>query len=201
MNAPAPSLAPAGAPKDDGRAARDSRLATWLGAAAQGDTSAFEAFYDATAGHARTLARRMVHGGDIDDLLADAYFEAWRSVARFDPARGSAVTWLLTIIRSRALDLLRRHRAHPTADPAAVDPASGTDAGADPAERLWRLQAGSRLHRAMQQLTVAERWVLGLAYFRELSQSEIAECTGMPLGTVKSHLKRAQHKLRASLST
>jgi len=169
-----------------------------LAAAARGDNGAFERFYDATAGYARGLARQLLDAGEVDDLLADVYFEAWRHAARFDAARGSAVTWLLTLVRSRALDLLRRRSTQPSAG-GDVQPADEV-VDHDPAERLWQAQAGTRLQRALQLLTPAERWVLGLAYFRELTQAQIAGCTGMPLGTVKSHLQRAQTKLRAALA-
>jgi RNA polymerase sigma-70 factor, ECF subfamily len=203
MSAPAPAESAATPATDLARAARDARLAAWLAAAARGDCSAFEAFYDATVGHARAMARRVLRGIDTDDLLADVYFEAWRTATHFDPARGTAMSWLLTLVRSRSLDLLRHRTTHPSvagSDAAQADD-ERPDPGADPADRLWRQQAGSRLHGALQQLSAPERWVLGLAYFRELSHAEIAHCTGLPLGTVKSHLLRAQHKLRASLST
>ncbi len=189
------------APVDAARAERDARLAALLTASARGNTSAFEEFFDATAGYARALARRVLRSDDTDDLLADAFFEAWRAAARFDPARGSAVTWLLVIVRSRALDLLRQRATHPSV--------AGTDtslheladeSATDPSERLWQQQAGTRLHAALQLLTAAERWVLGLAYFRELTHAEIAARTCMPLGTVKSHITRAQTKLRNHLS-
>lgn len=200
-DAPPTALPPDGGARDT-RAARDARLATLLCAAAGGSAQAFEDFYDASAAHARALARRLLRGpqreADIEDLLADAYFEAWRLAARFDAARGSAVTWLLQIVRSRALDLLRRQAAHPTeplpdetADPATDD---------DPAARLWQQQAGTRLHAALLRLSAAERWALGLAYFRELSHAQIAAATGLPLGTVKSHIQRAQSKLRDALA-
>ena len=186
---------------DAARAARDARLAGLLSAAAAGDTTAFESFYDSSIAYARALARRMLSSADIDDLLADAYFEAWRNAARYDAQRGSAVTWLLTIVRSRALDLLRQRAAHPSVAGAEATTAdAATDPCEDPAELLWRQQAGTRLHAALQRLTPAERWVLGLAYFRELTHSEIATCTGLPLGTLKSHLLRAQTKLRAALN-
>jgi len=185
---------------DPQRAERDAWLASQLVAAAAGDGSAFETFYDATIGYARTLARRMLHGADTDDLLADAYFEVWRNAARFDAARGSAVTWLLTIVRSRSLDLLRHQAAHPSAATAADDETADPDA-IDPAERLWCRQAGSRLDAALRQLNATERWVLGLAYFRDMTHSEIAAATRLPLGTVKSSLQRAQAKLRSALAT
>lgn len=189
------------------RGERDQRLAAWLAAAAGGDHRAFESFYDATFAYARTVARRLLRDpAEVEDLLADAYFEAWRSLARFDSTRGSAVTWLLTVVRSRALDALRAAAARPdrAALAATADAMPGDDIHAapesDPAEQLWRRQSGTALHAALAALSAPERWVLGLAYLRELSHSEIARCTGMPLGTVKSHAQRAQNKLRALLS-
>lgn len=201
LTAPRPMFVPARRPTvapDAARLERDHALAQALAAAARGDNEAFETFYDATIGLARALARRLLDAADVEDLLADVYFEAWRQAARFDAARGSAVTWLLTRVRSRALDLLRRRATQPGVggDVAIAD----TPGGPDPADRLWQAQAGTRLHRALQVLTAPERWVLGLAYFRELTHAQIAGCTGMPLGTVKSHLQRAQTKLRAALA-
>jgi RNA polymerase sigma-70 factor (ECF subfamily) len=192
------ALPPDGAARD----ARDARLATLLAAAAGGSAQAFEDFYDASAAHARALARRLLRGpqreADIEDLLADAYFEAWRLAGRFDATRGSAVTWLLQIVRSRALDLLRRQAAHPT-EPLPDETAEPSDDD-DPATRLWQQQAGTRLQAALLRLSAPERWALGLAYFRELSHAQIAAATGLPLGTVKSHIQRAQSKLRQALA-
>jgi len=202
-------VAPAMSAAPPERSARDAVLAAHVAAAARGDGRAFEAFYDATFGYARTLARRVLRGASdaaLEDLLADAYFEAWRGAARFDPARGSAVSWLLTIVRSRAVDALRTAAAAPSvaagdalAGAAEPEPAD-TSADADPAERLWRVEAGSRLQAALGRLSPGERWVVALAYLREMSHAEIAGATGLPLGTVKSHALRARHKLRAVLA-
>lgn len=182
------------------RAERDAALAVLMQRVARGDAQAFAEVYDATIGYARALARRMVRPADLDDVLADAYFQAWREAPRFDAARGSAVTWLLTLVRSRALDLLRHQRAAPDGEPvpeglAAADERPGPDA------LLQGLQADHRLHAALATLTSAERWVIGLAYYREMSHSQIAAATGLPLGTVKSLILRAQHRLRDHLQS
>lgn len=181
----------------EARAARDAALATLVAGAARGNTGDFEAFYDRTVGHARALARRIVPADDVDDALADAYLDAWRHADRFDPSRGSAVTWLLTLVHSRAIDL-RRRRGPAGAVPVA-DADADADDGATPAERLWQVEAGQRLHAALSTLSAQERWVLGLAYFRDLAHGAIAETTGLPLGTVKSLLQRAHVKLRRQL--
>jgi RNA polymerase sigma-70 factor (ECF subfamily) len=204
----APAGAVAGTAATQPHAARDARLATLLGAAARGDSTAFEAFYDATYAYAHVLARRLLGGGDTDDLLADVFFEAWRKAAAFDAARGSAVTWLLTLVRSRALDLLRHRVVHPSVGGRGTDADREDEPGrreacapdTDPGDALWRREAGSRLHALVAALSPAERWALGLAYWQELSHAEIAHVTGWPLGTVKSHLLRAQRKLRQALS-
>lgn len=178
------------------RAARDAVLAGLVAAAAARDAQAFERFYDATIGHARALARRIVQGADLEDALADAYLDAWRLAPRFDPLRGSAVSWLLTIVHSRALDFLRRRP--PGADGGEPDDAPSAEPG--PGDRLWQREAGQRLDRALAALSGRERWVLGLAYFRDQPHAAIAEATGLPLGTVKSLILRAQGKLRQALA-
>lgn len=186
------------------RPPRDLELAEFLRAASEGNAGAFETFYDRTAGYANALARRMVRPDDLDDVLADAYFQAWREAVRFDPARGSAVTWLLTLVRSRALDLLRRQRALARVETLVETPEEASDATSalpGPDEVLAVARAGSRLHAALATLSVNERWVLGLVYFRDLTHAQIATCTGIPLGSVKSLLLRSQAKLRERLGT
>ena len=181
------------------RGERDAELVTLLQAAAAGNASAFERVYDLSVAHAHALARRIVPSADVEDVVADAYFQAWRDAGEFDAQRGSPVTWLLTIVRSRALDLLRRHRASP--EVAAADDADGHPAdSAGPPDLLDGVQAQCRLHRALAALSAQERWVLGLAYYREMSHREVSEATGLPLGSVKSLILRAQAKLRAVLA-
>lgn len=194
----------AAADGDDERRARDRQCSAWLAAAAAGDVRAFEAFHDATHPHARALARRIVPAADLDDVLADAYLQAWQQRTRYDPTRGTAVAWLLTIVRSRALDQWRRNDASPLQpaeraadredDPGVADPLPGPEALLELAER------GSRLHQCLATLSAQERWLLGLAFFRDLSHSQIALCTGLPLGTVKSVILRAQARLRERLA-
>jgi RNA polymerase sigma-70 factor (ECF subfamily) len=188
--------------RSDPTDAEEAQLAALLRAAAVGDARAFEQFYEATARRALGLVRRIAGDALAEDILADCYLQAWQQAGRFDAARGTPLAWLMTLARSRALDRLRqealRHgglRGAPEheADAEAADHLPGPDA------LLESVQASTRLHAALAALSPNERWVLGLAYFRDFTQGEIAALTGMPLGTVKSHLNRAQHKLRAAL--
>jgi RNA polymerase sigma-70 factor (ECF subfamily) len=179
------------------RRARDEHLALLLQRCAGGDALAFEAFYDASIVHARTLARRILRDAELDDVLSDAFFQAWRDCRRFDAARGSAMAWLLTIVRTRALDCLRQRQARgQPGDDEAADVLSDEPG---PPDLLARAQAGSRLQAALGQLSQQERWLLGLAYYRDHTHVQIAAATALPLGTVKSVLLRAQHKLRTLL--
>ena len=193
-NAPADPSEPAVDPQ---RRARDERLAELLQRSAGGDAQAFEAFYDASVVHARTLARRILRDAELDDVLADAFFQAWRDAGRFDAARGSAMAWLLTIVRTRALDLLRQRQVRGSGTD--TEPADVISDEPGPADLLAQAQAGTRLHAALDQLSQQERWLLGLAYYRDHTHVQIAAATALPLGTVKSVLLRAQHKLRALL--
>ena len=197
------SLAPAPTEQSEQceRSERDALFATQLIEAAAGNARSFERFYDATIGYARALARRMVKTPDLDDLLADAYLQVWREAARFDAARGSAISWLLTLVRSRALDLLRRQRALRAVETDGESPPDIATELPGPDELLSATQSGTVLHAALAQLSANERWVLGLAYYAELTHREICEQTGLPLGTVKSLILRAQGKLRERLAT
>ena len=184
--------------------ARDKELAALLQAAAAGDAHAFETFYSATVRSAMAVVRRIAGDAYTEDVLADCYFQAWRGAAQFDAARGSALAWLLTMARSRALDRLRSEnlRHGGVGGAPAFDADQAQQCGEPgPEQLLESVQANSRLHAALAQLSANERWVLGLAYFRDHSQSEIAQVTGLPLGTVKSLINRAQHKLRDTLQS
>lgn len=190
------------AARRDARHDADGRLAALLAASAQGDARAFEAFYTQTLGAASAVVRRVIGPNHLEDVLSDAYFQAWQQALRFDSDRGSALTWLLTICRSRALDRLRAEKIRH--DGQAGAPEFDAENLADeacpgPDALLESTQASSHLHAALAGLSANERWVLGLAYFRDLSHAEIASLTRLPLGTIKSLISRSQHKLREAL--
>lgn len=186
----------------DPRPARDAEHARLLEASARGNAAAFEALYRQTAPLVLASVRRLAGVQPfIEDVLADTFLQAWRDAARFEPARGSALTWLLTIARSRALDRLRIEvlRQGGLATRPGAPAESEAPPASDPQWILQQLQDKTRLHTLLDGLAPKERWVLSLAYFRDLTQAEIADQTGMPLGTVKSLMNRAQHKLRDAL--
>ncbi len=184
-------------------ASRDAQHAALIQAAAGGDARAFEQFYKTTASLVHAVVRRIVGPDHVEDVLSDSYFQAWQQANKFDAERASALTWLLTIARSRALDRVRVERLRHGGQMGAPEfdaNALNDDLAPGPDTLLNSLQTSHQLHAQVAQLSTNERWMIGLAFFRDLSQSEIATLTGLPLGTVKSLLTRSQHKLREALT-
>jgi RNA polymerase sigma-70 factor (ECF subfamily) len=178
----------------------DARLRSLVAATAEGDQEAFGELYDATAGRSYAIALRITRRvEDAEEVVCDVYHQVWRQAARFDAARGSVLGWLATIARSRALDRLRRR------DPAEVrtdpleDARHAFDPGEDPESLVSGVQEGTRLHGALRELSDVQQRLLGLAYFQGLSHSEIAAHTSLPLGTVKTHIRRALQALGRAL--
>lgn len=189
-------------PLDDADARRAQELAQWLLASARGDGRSFERFYLATAARSLAVARRIVGEGLAEDVVADAYFQAWQQAARFDTTRGSALAWIVTVVRTRALDRLRQEQVRHgglAGAPEQEDDQLLDDAVPGPDTLVEQLEQGHVLQQALSALSANERWVLGLAYYRDHSHAEIAAITQMPLGTVKSLISRAQQKLRDAL--
>ena len=163
-----------------------------------GDDQALARLYDRWARPAYALILQIVRDpDDADDTLEAAFYQAWRQAERFDPARGTVATWLLTIARSRALDRVRSYRRL-REEPLTPDSgALGAVIVADSAEDAERRE---RVAEALQTLPPEQREVVELAYFSGLSQTEIAERTGQPLGTVKTRTRLAGQKLRERLA-
>lgn len=183
----------------DARAVRDQQLGAWLHSAATGRADDFERFYDATIPLAQAYGHRLLRGADLDDVLAEAYLQVWRECASYRRERGSPVSWLLCIVRNRAIDLLRHRQASPECaeddeTERECERRASDDAG--PPDLLEATRRCSELHAALADLSAQERWLLGLAYFRDFTHAQISETTGLPLGTVKSCILRAQAKLR-----
>lgn len=165
------------------------------------DESALAAFYDATVTRAYGLALRIVRNAALaEEVVADAYHQAWREAARFDAARGNPIAWMLVICRTRALDALRaRDPAIPHEDPASlIDEADAADDD-DPMHRVASGQANSAVNRALARLSPAQRQMVALAFYRGLSHQEIADQTRQPLGTVKSQIRRALAAMKSDL--
>ncbi|MFN3749933.1 MAG: RNA polymerase sigma factor [Thiobacillus sp.] len=175
-------------------------LAQLIRRMAQGDEAALARLYDLTLARVHALALRITARHDLaEEVCVETYWQAWREAARYDAARGQPLAWLMVMTRSRALDTLRRQdRATSCPDPEIHLEEVGSQ-DASPLERLMASERDSALTRALAALTPVQRQMVGLAFYRDLSHQEISNQTGLPLGTVKSHLKRAQDILRTTL--
>jgi RNA polymerase sigma-70 factor (ECF subfamily) len=179
--------------------ARDREL---LARVARGDVAALRAIYDQHASRAITIAFRILRNREeAEDIVQETFLEVWRRAAQFDPGRGGAVAWVVTIARSRAIDRLRaRTIAGRTIASAAEDTAALLPvAPPSPAVETERRRDEQRVAAALDTLPAAQRRTIELAYFEGLSQSEIAVKTASPLGTVKMRVKLAMAKLAALL--
>jgi RNA polymerase sigma factor (sigma-70 family) len=196
--------------------AQMAQLAVWLesvqprNAAAQ---IAFRQLYDATVSRVYAVARRITtNDAHAEEVVSDTYMQVWRDASRFDPARGNVIAWLSVIARTRALDLLRKQEdwiAIPEAQALEIVmlEAQSTDelgllaasATLQPDDWAEALEAKSQLAIAMRQLRPVQRQLLALAYFKGLSHQEISDNTGLALGTVKTHIRRALAKLKTEL--
>jgi RNA polymerase sigma-70 factor (ECF subfamily) len=190
---------PAGPPRAE--QGDESRLRGWIARIARGDEEALGRLYDDTLGRVHGLALRITRDRQAaEEVVEDVYWQVWRQALRFDASRGGAMAWLLTITRSRALDSLRRAdeaEAHPEPETLIAAEAS---ADGDPQDLLAATQRDSRLHAALASLDALPRQLLALAYFRGLTHEEIAAHAGLPLGTVKSHIRRALAALKQRLA-
>lgn len=180
--------------------ADEPRLRAWIVAIGRGDEPALGALYDATLGRVYGYALRITRNVQLaEEVTEDAYWQVWRQALRFDPARGNAMAWLLTIVRSRALDALRRaDPAEPCAEPEGLLAVDAVPGG-DPHDLLAATRRDRALHAALAALEPLPRQLVALAFFRGLTHEEIAAQTTLPLGTVKSHIRRALAALKDAL--
>ena len=167
-------------------------------AVSRGDESALAALYDRYRLILFGLILRILHDRqEAEDVLQEAFLQVWRRANDFDPARGRAFTWLVTIARSRALDRLRMLSSRSRFVDA--DEQAGTDEFIDTAQELVKSEQGEIVRQALSELPREQQRTLLLAYFEGLTQTEIAERLGDPLGTVKTRMRSGLIKLRELL--
>ncbi len=182
-----------GAPTPDSLAELVSRMAG-------GSQSAMSTFYEHTVDRAYAVARSILRSDeDAEEAMMEAYLQAWRTADRYVADRAGAITWLLMMVRSRALDLHRRRaREDERKAPAELGEQVGDEARG-PDELVGLLDDRSAVARALKQLTPPQLEVIALGFFRDLSHVQISEVLNMPLGTVKSHARRAMLAMRTHL--
>jgi RNA polymerase sigma-70 factor, ECF subfamily len=209
-------LAAARSVADEPVAPTDAEL---MARVAAGDQGAFASVYDRHAPAVYGAVMRYLRDpGAAEDVVQETYLAAWSSAGVYAPESGSLVGWLLSIARHRAIDRLRASARRPQlVDPSAGDPGDGDDGlerllsigrptsgvatSAEPSDVAERSWVSSVVRTAIAEMPADERQALELAYDYGLSQSEIAEKLGWPIGTVKTRTRRALLRLRAMLES
>jgi RNA polymerase sigma-70 factor (ECF subfamily) len=171
--------------------ATNDQDAVLLAKVAAGDLGPpLEALYDRYAGRVHGLGVRLLgNTGLAEELVQETFVRVWRNAPQFAPERGSVAAWLFTIARRIAIDLSRRPSSRPFADEQEpVEPAVPSD------EAVERLLVGLNVRDALDSLSPVQREVIELLYLQDLTQAQVAERLGLPLGTVKT---RSYYGLRA----
>jgi RNA polymerase sigma-70 factor, ECF subfamily len=173
---------------------------------AAGDESALATLYDRWASRVHSVAYWILRDADeVEDVVEETFWEAWRSAAKFNGRRAGAPAWLAMIARSRSLDRLRRHRrraewlADGSAARAQLDAVGPADAEL-PGTHAERLERADGVAAALEMLPSEQQKVVQMAFFGGLSHAEIAAQLAVPLGTVKTRIRLAMHKLRERLA-
>ncbi len=163
------------------------------------DEQSLAELYDCTLAKVYGLALKITRRHDLaEEVVEDTYMQAWQEIAKFDDKRGPIIAWLMVICRSRAIDALRRlDEAESHADPESLSDDIGKVSS--PLDILLLLERESDIQIAMTSLNALQRQLLALAFFKGYTHEEIALQMHMPLGTVKSNIKRAQDKLKVAL--
>ena len=174
-------------------AVNDLALVTGIRA---GDEGAMAALYDRYSSIVYSVALRVVADtAAAEDIVQDVFMQLWRKPAAFDSARGSMGAWLAVIARNRGIDALRKRRPESDIDDVVI---SFTPDLADAAERA---RMGEKVRGALASLPSSQRAALELAYFEGMTQAEIAEKTGEPLGTIKTRVRTGLTALRKVITT
>jgi RNA polymerase sigma-70 factor, ECF subfamily len=175
----------------------DAGLDTLLTHVAKGDQAAFEALYDQLGASVYGLIRRVLRNpSQAEEVAQEVLLEVWRTASRFDPARGSAATWVLTIAHRRAIDRVRTEEASAAREQRTAQPPAATD---EVAETVEASMDAERLRRCLAGLTELQRESITLAYYGGYSYAQVAALLDTALGTIKTRIRDGLTRLRACL--
>ena len=183
---------------------RDDQLYHLLAAVGLQDRGAFRALYDATSARLFGFALRVLHKEELaEEAVQDAFVAIWHAADGYRPHLAAPLTWMATIVRNKALDVRRRAQAAGEADALHVDAdaadlVADTDAG--PHERAALSRDARALADCMDTLAGRQRQAIGMAYLHDLSHTDIAGRLGLPIGTVKTWIRRGLDRLRDCLT-
>jgi RNA polymerase sigma-70 factor (ECF subfamily) len=165
-----------------------------------GEASAFEVLFDRHADAAFSLAYRMCGRRSMaEDVVQEAFLSLWRSGARYDRARGSVRSWVLSVVHNRAIDAFRRESVRTSRDVADDGVADRIASGDQTDAEVERLDEARTVRSALGELPTDQRQVIELAYFGGFSHTQIAEMLKLPAGTVKGRMRLGLTKMRVTL--
>ena len=174
-------------------------LAGLLKACGRGDQAAFAQLYDATSSRVVGLAVRVVRDvAQAEEVAQEAFLEIWRTSARFDPAKGSPLGWLLTIVHRKAVDRVRSAEASTRRD-ATYHQRNQPVEHDSTAEAATASLEARRVRQALAGLTPAQREALELAYFGGYTHTEVATMLELPVGTAKTRIRDGLIRLRDTM--
>jgi RNA polymerase sigma-70 factor, ECF subfamily len=187
--------------KNVARQQTDQRLTLLMSEIARGDQDALASFYDQTQRLVFSLALRILHDhGLAEEVTSDVFMQVWRQAANFEAMRGTPLSWLMTIARTRSIDRLRAaaylRQEGELLDTVAEQPASTNS----PEKASFYSEQQQLVRTALMQLSPDQRQLIEAAYFEGLSQSELAERFALPLGTVKTRVRSGMLLLKKQLS-
>ena len=189
-------------PAGDDRAPRTGRRASpglndLLAAVARGDERAYDAVYDLTSGWVLGVARKVLRDPALaEEVMQEVMLEVWRLASRFDPARGSGTSWVMTLAHRRAVDRVRSERSHASRELRAATAVIDYD---DVAEAVEASLEAERVQRCLSSLTSLQRECVSLAYYGGYTYAQVAELLGVPTGTVKTRMRDGLIRLRDCL--
>ena len=191
----------------------EEKLTQLLRATAQGNSLAFKTLYEDTSPRLHAVALTMMRDpGLAEDVLQDAFVQIWHRARDYHADRGSVFTWLTTIVRYRAIDMLRKRRHDKSSgemrtidvDPTDIDFLDSTDADDDrshigPLAGAITSEDNAMLRNCIARLSENQQRSVSLAFFRGFTHQELADCLAEPLGTIKSRLRRSLLRLKECL--
>ena len=182
----------------------DRTLMELIDRIAQRDEAALKALYDLTSRKLYGLSMRVVRSSEwAEDVLQESFMQVWRNAADYRASLSPPMAWLGLIVRSRSLDCLRRRaaeRSHLTDELDDVMAETLEGDSPDPLDTSLASQQAWALHQCLGKLEHKQREVVSLAYLRDLSHSELAQQLQLPLGTVKTWIRRGLDQLRACMA-
>ena len=178
----------------------ETELQTWLSGCARGHHPSLKKLYQRTSANLFAVALRILNDRQqAEDCLQQAYLKIWQNAGRYDHSKARPMTWMNTIVRNQALDMLRRRRVVNVSDsdeqaPELVDESPSQE------EQVFRMQSGGQIHHCLETLSGQQRQCIELAYFEGMTHQELSEQLRAPLGSVKTWIRRGLLRLKECLN-